>query len=94
MTRAYQEYWNKLKIARVNKAKIAKIIHIKVPHALMDRVIKAIKKEKDLDWEFKRDNSSDPWRLHHEYKVLEKHKIEGHSICVLSLWIDRRSDLG
>ena len=85
--RVYYKYWKALKEARLNKTKVAKIIHIKVPVSLIPRVIKGVIKEKDLDWNFKADNSHDPYRLNYKHEILEG------DIAVLTIWIDRRSDL-
>jgi hypothetical protein len=91
--RQYYKYWKALKDARMNSKKVAKVVYIKVPRCLVARVIKAVKKEKNLDWNFKAENSHDPWELHFETQLLEKRESEEHDLIVLTLWIDRRSDL-
>ena len=92
--RAYQKYWEHLKLAPIDPVKAQKIINLKLPYGIMKRTIDAIRKEKNLDWDFKAENNHNPFRLHYSYvKLNEKEILTGHSIVVLTLSIDRRSDL-
>lgn len=93
MTSIYDEYWDRLKSAAVNPKTCRKELHVKVPHALMKRFIKAVRKLKDQDWQFKNDNFHDPWTMHWGYEMFKQDRIEGHSIVILTISIDRKSDL-
>lgn len=89
----YDKYWERLKTATLNPKTCRKEIHLKVPQSLMARTVKAVRKLKDQDWQFKNDNFHDPWILHWSYEMFKKDEIEGHNLVVLTLSIDRRSDL-
>lgn len=89
----YDKYWERLKTATLNPKTCRKEIHLKVPYSLMKRVVKAVRKLKDQDWEFKYENNFDPYRMHWSYEMFERKEIEGHSVVILTISMDRRQDL-
>lgn len=92
--RAYEKYWISLKEAPINGKFARRQIHLSMPSALVKRTVKAIRKEKDKDWQFKNDNFFDPYRMHWEVRnINEKEILSPHSNIILTVSIDRKSDL-
>jgi len=91
--RAYQGYWERLKNSNLDTIKKCKLLRINVPFCMVNRAVKAIRKEKDRDWEFKMENIHDPWILKHSYKPILDEELTPHSIVTVTLKLDRRSDL-
>lgn len=92
--RDYYKFWAKLKVAQMDEVKKARLIYLNLPYCMMARVIKAIRKEKDRDYEFKQLNLHDPWRLKYDWEKVKKDaELTPHSIVLVTLKLDRRSDL-
>lgn len=91
--RAYFKYWLMLKEAPISQKYAAKVITLRVPESRVNTTIRMIAKEKDIDWQFKNDNSLNPWRLHSKIVQKEPGNLPGHGVAVLQLKMDRRTDV-
>jgi hypothetical protein len=90
--RAYEKFWVELKTARYSNEECCKSITVRLPSALEKRFIKAIIKEKDIDWDFKQENYLDPYRISFTKQIINEGSKAGNAVILLTIRLTKRSD--